>query len=180
MTQTTTQTTSLQLDKHYLVKLADEGFDYKNFVRFRNEDKIRETLDASGASYNPFQDAFFEKFFDELGESLQYVDFRAIAEKVITDLCENHIAYKDTELVDNEESYEKYFEDEEEIQPVDPIELAVDNPFFGRWWNGSSPSANHYLIANMTDVFCALAFDGIDSAVNKQIAQEKAFREEQE
>ena len=52
MTQTTTQTTSLQLDKHYLVKLADEGFDYKNFVRFRNEDKIRETL---GDAYNPFK-----------------------------------------------------------------------------------------------------------------------------
>ncbi len=179
MTQTTTQTTSLQLDKHYLVKLADEGFDYKNFVRFRNEDKIRETLDASGASYNPFQDAFFEKFFDELGESLQYVDFRAIAEKVITDLCENHIAYKDTELVDNEESYEKYFEDEEEIQPVDPIELAIKNPLFERWWGGWSPS-DHYQIANTTDFLCALATDGIDSAINKQIAEEKAFREEQE
>ena len=177
MTQTTTQTTSLQLDKHYLVKLADEGFDYKNFVRFRNEDKIRETL---GDAYNPFQDAFFEQFYHELGEILQYVDFQEIAKKVLTSLCEYHIAYKDIELVDNEESYEKYFEDEEEIQPVDPIELAVDNPFFGRWWNGSSPSANHYLIANMTDVFCALAFDGIDSAVNKQIAEEQAFRKGEE
>lgn len=177
MTQTTTQTTSLQLDKHYLVKLADEGFDYKNFVRFRNEDKIRETL---GDAYNPFQDAFFEQFYHELGEILQYVDFQEIAKKVLTSLCEYHIAYKDIELVDNEESFQKYFEDEEEIQPVDPIEQAVDDPFFERWWCGISPSDHHHMIAKMTDVFCALAFDGIDSAVNKQIAEEQAFRKGEE
>ena len=177
MTQTTTQTTSLQLDKHYLVKLADEGFDYKNFVRFRNEKKIRETL---GDAYNPFQDAFFEQFYHELGEILQYVDFQEIAKKVLTSLCEYHIAYKDIELVDNEESFQKYFEDEEEIQPVDPIEQAVKKPLFQRWWSGWTPS-DHYQIANTTDFVCALRRKGgIDSAYNKQIAQEKAFREEQE
>ena len=71
------------------------------------------------------------------------------------------------------------FEDEEEIQPVDPIELAIKNPLFERWWGGWSPS-DHYQIANTTDFLCALATDGIDSAINKQIAEEKAFREEQE